>query len=90
RIGHAEGGSERRRTRRSSRRTWGTEASDEAEADVPDPRYEQIGNRQRLICDEQEWLARPAAWGIQFLSEPFKGRSRRCSTTTFIHDCSRT
>jgi hypothetical protein len=29
-----------------------------------------------LICDEQEWLARPASWGIDVLPEDIKGRKQ--------------
>jgi hypothetical protein len=38
-------------------------------AELPPPRYEQVGNWKHLICDEQEWLARPASWGIEKVSE---------------------
>ena len=42
--------------------------------DVPPPRYEQRGGWKHLICDEPEWLARPAAWGIDVLPEAVRGR----------------
>jgi hypothetical protein len=52
------------------------EVSDEAKPDVPPPRYEQVGNFQQLICDEQEWLARPASWGIRKLPDGALWRKR--------------
>ena len=44
--------------------------------DVPPPRYEPDGNFKRLICDEQEWLARPAPWGIDQLPEEVRARKQ--------------
>jgi hypothetical protein len=44
--------------------------------DVPPPRYEQVGGWKHLICDEQEWLARPASWGIEYLPEGMQARKR--------------
>jgi hypothetical protein len=50
--------------------------SDGAKQDVPPPRYEQVGGWKHLICDEQEWLARPAAWGIDKLPVAVSGRKQ--------------
>jgi hypothetical protein len=50
--------------------------SDDAKPDVPPPRYEQVGNWKQLICDEQEWLARPAPWGISKLPDGISGRKQ--------------
>jgi len=47
----------------------GTEVSEPANPDVPPPRYTESGGWKRLIEDEQEWLARPARWGIEYLPE---------------------
>jgi hypothetical protein len=48
----------------------------DAKPDVPPPRYEQVGDFQHLICDEQEWLARPALWGIDKLPDEVRGRKQ--------------
>ena len=45
--------------------------------ELPPPRYEQVGNWKHLICDEQEWLARPASWGIDKLPDNQSVRKRR-------------
>jgi hypothetical protein len=50
--------------------------SEDAKPDLPPPRYEQHGGWKHLICDEQEWLARPASWGIDRLPEEVRGRKR--------------
>jgi hypothetical protein len=50
--------------------------SDEAEPDAPPPRYEWRDGWKYTINDEQEWLARPASWGIQQLPEIVQGRKQ--------------
>ncbi len=45
--------------------------------ELPPPRYEQRGNWKHLITDEQEWLARPASWGIDVLPEVVRAEKRR-------------
>jgi hypothetical protein len=47
----------------------------EASEEVPPPRYEQRGGWKHIICDEQEWLARPNPWGIEEL--PIRVRRRK-------------
>lgn len=39
----------------------------------PPPRYEIVDGESRLITDEAEWLARPAAWGIDLLPDEIRG-----------------
>lgn len=50
-----------------------------ANPEVPPPRYTETNGWRRLIEDEQEWLARPARWGITYLPE-----SRRTGKTTLF------
>ena len=53
--------------------------SDAAGADVPPPRYKEAGEYgqwRHLVTDEQEWLARPASWGIEYLPAEQQGRKR--------------
>jgi hypothetical protein len=47
----------------------GRNVSEPANLDVPPQRFEQRGGWKYLITDEQEWLARPARWGIEKLPE---------------------
>jgi Uma2 family endonuclease len=49
------------------------------EQEVPAPRFKEYGDFGQykvLITDEQEWLARPAAWGIQVLAKPARKRKQ--------------
>ena len=55
----------------------GAEVSDDMKSEVPPPRYEMRGNWKHLICDEQEWLARPAPWGIDILPEEVRYEKTR-------------
>ena len=52
--------------------------SDKAKPDVPPPRYEPVAGASYkiLVMDEQEWLARPASWGIGKLSHEACERKR--------------
>ena len=56
----------------------------EAKPDVPPPRYEQVGGWKHLICDEQEWLARPAPWGIDKLPEEVRGRKQNLYNAYYL------
>ena len=47
-----------------------------SDTSVPPPRYKQYGGFRELITDEQEWLARPAPWGIGILPVPVGGRKQ--------------
>ncbi|WP_204249849.1 hypothetical protein [Gemmata sp. SH-PL17] len=46
--------------------------SDETKGGVPPPRYRDGEGHHRLIMDEQEWLARPAMWGVKELPEEIR------------------
>jgi hypothetical protein len=56
----------------------------DSQPEVPPPRYEQLGPWKQLICDEQEWLARPASWGIDKLIEGIKGRKQMLFNAHFF------
>ncbi len=51
--------------------------SDTEKPAVPPPRYEEGEGHHRLIMDDQEWLARPASWGIEVLPEEVRWRKSR-------------
>ncbi|MDB5306779.1 MAG: hypothetical protein JWO38_981 [Gemmataceae bacterium] len=51
--------------------------SDKPNPEPPSPRYTQVGNWKHLITDEQEWLARPSQWGIQYLPEDIRLRKQQ-------------
>jgi hypothetical protein len=53
-------------------------------AELPPPRYEQVGNWKHLICDEQEWLARPASWGIEKLPDEHRARKQNAYNANFF------
>jgi hypothetical protein len=50
-------------------------------SDAPPPRYLVERGWRRLVTDEQEWLARPASWGINYLPESVRPRK----STLFNH-----
>ncbi|VTS03035.1 Uncharacterized protein (Fragment) OS=uncultured bacterium PE=4 SV=1 [Gemmata massiliana] len=57
--------------------------SDETKGGVPPPRYRDGEGHHRLIMDEQEWLARPAMWGVDEL--PAEVRERKLNLFGFYH-----
>jgi hypothetical protein len=57
--------------------------SDAAKPDVPPPRYTGSGGWRDLVKDEQEWLARPAPWGIWKLPDEIAGRKQNLYNAHF-------
>ena len=51
--------------------------SDEAKPEAYPPRYDESGGWKRLICDEKEWLARPAPWGLGVLPDETRGHKQK-------------